>query len=285
MHGSEFVLTLVALALYMAASVLAIMGLLRPSPGADRRVLVLAACAALPLVIVLLQHGLAAGHVRAISRFEAFSIYGIVLTGAYLLICVKRPRMRGMAALVIPYVTVMLILGMPAIQAEAVLAPSVQSIWLKLHIVSAFLGYASFSLAGVMAVAYLVQDRNLKGRNTGVLATRLPALETLDRMMSAPVAIAFLMLTISIVLGVLLVRVSGGGDEWVTDPKVVSTVLTWCIFAVLVHMRAWANQHGRRVALVIIMGVLCLLFGFVGVHVVATSVHDYLHVGGAVNPP
>ncbi len=280
MWETETNLTLVGIALYTLASVLAVTALLRPSRRIERWALVLAACGAVPLLLVMVLHGFRAGHVRALSRFEAFVVYGVFLTVAYLVMCARRPRASGLSTFVIPYVTVVLILGLPAIRSDAVLAPQIQNSWLKMHIVTAFLGYASFSLAAVMALAYLLQDRNLKRKDFGALTTRLPALETLDRLMSVQVGIAFLMLTVSIVLGVLLVRLTGGGEEWVTDPKVVATVLTWCVFAALVHMRAWANRHGRRLALVILMGLLCLLFAFIGVHVVAHSVHDYLQVGG-----
>ena len=62
------------------------------------------------------------------------------------------------------------------------------------------------ALAGLLAVGYLIQDRNLKRRAFGGLTSRLPALEAMDRLMSIQVGVAFLMLTVSIVLGVLLVR-------------------------------------------------------------------------------
>ncbi|MCE9616662.1 MAG: cytochrome c biogenesis protein [Lentisphaerae bacterium] len=284
MWGTESILTLVGIALYAAASTLAVAALLRASRRVENSSLLLAAAGAIPFLIVLLFHGMKAGHMRPLTRFEAFSVYSVFLTAAYLFSCVKRNRLRGLAAIVVPYITFVLILGLPVERSEVVLAPKVQNIWLRIHIVSAFIGYASFSLAGLLAVAYLIQDRNLKRRRFGGLTTRLPALETMDRLMSIQVGVAFLMLTVSIVLGVLLVRLTGGGGEWVTDPKVVATVLTWCVFAILVHMRAWANRHGRRVAFVIIMGVLCLLFTFVGVQVISDSVHDYLMVGAGKAP-
>lgn len=283
--GPEAVLTLLGLALYTAASVVALLAMLSHASRAERAVLVLLAFAVAPIALVLVLHGLQAGHVRALTRFEAFSSYVLVITAVYLVFCMRQRRTGGLSAILVPYLTVVLILGLPALRSEAVLAPGVQSIWLKLHIASAFVGYACFSLAGVLAVAYLLQDRNLKLKRIGPLSERLPPLETLDRLMSVQVGVAFLMLTLSIMLGVLLIRLSGGGEEWVTDPKVVATVATWCVFAILVHMRTWAQHRGRRVALVIIMGLLCLLFAFYGVHVVAKSVHDYVMVGPGATPP
>jgi len=280
MLDSRTILTLGGIGLYVAASVPALLGLVRPSQRGTRWMVMLLTAGALSLLLVLGLRGMAEGHVRALSRFEAFTAYALVITFAFLVIRHRRGRLDGIAAIVVPYVTVVLILGLPALHTRMVLAPPIQNIWLVVHIATAFLAYACFSLAGIMAILYLVQDRNLKRGHSGVLLRRLPPLETLDRLMSVQVAIAFLMLTVAILLGILLVRLSGGGEEWLTDPKVVATVVTWCLFALLVHMRSGANRHGRRVAFVIIMGLVCLAYAFVGVPTVANSLHSFLKVGG-----
>ena len=76
-------------------------------------------------------------------------------------------------------------------------------------------------------------------------------------------------------LGITMVWQNGGGEEWLTDPKIGATVLTWILFAILVHMRSGAGRHGRNLAVVTIAGLLCLLFAFVGVHLVTDSVHGF----------
>ena len=99
-------------------------------------------------------------------------------------------------------------------------------------------------------------------------------------MMFRLVGFAFLLLTVSLVLGVYLVHESGSGRKWMTDPKIIATLVTWALYAVLVHMRANAGRHGMRLALVTLVGLVFVLFSMVGVHLFADSVHGFIRIGG-----
>jgi ABC-type uncharacterized transport system permease subunit len=134
-------------------------------------------------------------------------------------------------------------------------------------------------------VAYLVQDYNMKQKKFGPVWERLPSLETLDHLMSRLVGMAFLLLTLSVVLGCGLVHRAGGGDRWITDPKVAAVAAVWILFAVLVHMRASADRHGRGVAILTVAGLAVVLFAFIGVHFVADSLHAFLSVRGGMGGP
>jgi ABC-type transport system involved in cytochrome c biogenesis permease subunit len=107
----------------------------------------------------------------------------------------------------------------------------------------------------------------------------------MDHVMSRLIGVSFLLLTISILTGVVLIRRIGGGEEWIVDPKVVATFILWLVLAVFVHMRASSGRHGRGIALVAVFGLGCLLFAFIGVHLVAPSVHSFIQVSlGAGGP-
>jgi ABC-type transport system involved in cytochrome c biogenesis permease subunit len=84
------------------------------------------------------------------------------------------------------------------------------------------------------------------------------------------------MLTISIVAGAVMLHLSGNAQAWLTDPKIAATAAMWIAYAVLMHMRTSADRHGRRLALATIVGLFFLLFTFVGVHLIAESIHDFV---------
>lgn len=269
----ELALIVIGISLYGLASAAAIGSSVRPALITEQGVRVLLGAGAAFLLTVLLLHGIHSGGIPAFSRFDAMSCYTVAATAAYLQMA-RKHRTRGITILVAPYLTVMLVLAVSAGHGGAARVPSVHGVWLGLHILAAFVSYALFSLAGIIAVAYVIQDRNLKLKRITNL-DRLPALETLDRLMSHQVGIAFLILTVSIILGFVLVRMTGGGERWLTDPKVASTVVTWAVYAVLVHMRASSGRHGKGLALVTIFGLCCVLFAFIGVHAVADSIHTF----------
>jgi ABC-type transport system involved in cytochrome c biogenesis permease subunit len=282
--GIETVLAVGATTLYGAASVLAVLSLVRPGARRERGALLLLAGGALPLLAVLVIRGIRAGCIPSFGWFDALACYTMAATGVYLFTMARRYT-PGIAGLIIPYLTAILLCGTPALRPEVGPPPSAQGLWLALHVVAAFTAYAVFTLGSVLAAAYLVQDHNLKHKYFGAVWERLPSLEALDHLMSRLMGLAFLLLSVSIILGFVLVHRTGGGDEWFTDPKVAATLATWVLFAVLVHMRASADRHGRGVALVTVAGLACLLFAFVGVHLIADSVHAFLQIRMGLTGP
>jgi ABC-type transport system involved in cytochrome c biogenesis permease subunit len=79
------------------------------------------------------------------------------------------------------------------------LVPALQSWWMKIHVPANFIGYGTFALAAMVAMAYLLKSK-------GYLEDRLPALEVDDVMYKA-IAVGFAFFTIATILGAL-----GGGS-------------------------------------------------------------------------
>jgi ABC-type uncharacterized transport system permease subunit len=274
-------LTIVALSggCYLAATLLAVAVPREPRPARERAVLSLMGAGALLLGAVLLRRCMQAGGLPVFTRFEALACYAIALSATYLILLLpgRRP-LHGIHVLILPYTALLLACGFPALADPTPAPPPPQGAWVVLHVVAGFAAYAVFTLLSLLAFAYLVQDRNLKRKQFNALGQQLPSLETLDRLMSRLAVVAFLLFTLAIILGFRLVLRSGGGAEWFTDPKVGASLATWIVFGVLVHLRANADRHGRGVALFALTGLACLLFSFLGVHLVADSVHAFLQL-------
>lgn len=273
------ILAVAGVVFFCAASILAVAGLLRTHPPAGGRPVVswLLGLGCASLLSMLVIQGMSTGRIVPLfNRFDAMAVYGVFLGIAGMCVLTSR-RTQGVMALLAPFVTILLIASLPAAGVKTEPIPhQVPGTTLVLHLVVAFAGYSLFSLASILGCAYLVQDHNLKHRNFGTVFERLPALETLDHLMSRLIGIAFLLLTVSLVLGFYLVYESGSGSEWFSDPKVVSTMVTWALCALLVHMCANVGQHGRRVALLTVIGLLFIMFSMVGIHQLANSIHDFV---------
>jgi ABC-type transport system involved in cytochrome c biogenesis permease subunit len=157
--------------------------------------------------------------------------------------------------------------------------PQVQGLWLDAHVVTALAGYALFTLACVLAVFYLVQDRNLKRKKFGRLFRGLPALETLDRLIGGQILHAFGAFSISIGLGIILAHVNHWRAAWLTDPKTMATGVTWLLYAILSYLRLSAGQHGRKVAIITILGFGLVLISFFGVNYFSAGMHRFALAG------
>jgi ABC-type transport system involved in cytochrome c biogenesis permease subunit len=55
---------------------------------------------------------------------------------------------------------------------------------MKIHVPANFIGYGTFAIAAMVAIAYLLKAKN-------ILADRLPSLELLDDVMYKAIAISF----------------------------------------------------------------------------------------------
>lgn len=279
----EVVLAVVGLLLYGAASVLAVASLVRAGVRHDRPALALFVAGALCLLAVILIRLFRVGVVPSFTRFDGLACYAVAMSAVYLLVNTRRAT-RGIAGLLFPFLALVVLGAVTAVGMTAGASPELQSPWLVFHVFAGYAAYAVSSLASLYAAAYLMQDHNLKHKCFGPVWEKLPSLERLDLVMSRLVGLAFLLLTVSAVLGGMLVHRSGGSESWLTDPKVAAVAALWILFAVLVHMRAHAGRHGRGVAILTVAGLVFVLFAFVGVHLVSDTVHAFLVLRAGSGP-
>lgn len=142
---------------------------------------------------------------------------------------------------------------------------------LPVHIAIALLGVATFALAAGVGLMYVVMERQVKGKNFGLLFSRLPPLQVLDELNRWLVVLGFIALSVTLATGALFDTTSG----WHWDPKRIATLIGWGLFAVVVSARVLAGWRGRRVAFVTMAGFAILLISFL-------SSYDPGRFGGGV---
>jgi cytochrome c-type biogenesis protein CcsB len=147
------------------------------------------------------------------------------------------------------------------------LMPALKSNWLLIHVVTAFLGYAAFALACGAAILYLVQERRPR--------PSLPSQTLLDRLMYRAIILGFLLLTLGILTGAVWAE-TAWGRYWSWDPKETWSLITWLIYATLLHARLLKGWQGRRIAWLAVLGFMAVLFTYLGVSFLLSGLHSYL---------
>jgi len=155
------------------------------------------------------------------------------------------------------------------------LSPVLQSYWLGIHTVLAFLGNAAFAMAFGIGLMYLVQEHYVKSKHLGGLFERLPSLQTLDEINYRLITIGFPLLTLAIITGVLWAE-SAWGSYWNWDPREVWSLITWFIYAIVLHARLIAGWRGKKAALLSIIGFLTILIAFFGIKLLQKGLHVFL---------
>jgi len=148
------------------------------------------------------------------------------------------------------------------------LMPALKSNWLLIHVLTCFIGYAAFALAFGAALLYLWQTRRSR-------AFPLAPPVELDRLMYRAVALGFLFLSVGILTGAVWAD-SAWGRYWSWDPKETWSLITWFIYAGLLHARLVKGWQGRRIAWLAILGFAAVLFTYLGVSFLLPGLHSYL---------
>ena len=120
--------------------------------------------------------------------------------------------------------------------------------WGAIHGTLILLAAVGVSVGFLASVMYLVQARRLRNKvNPGRVVPML-SLERLENMNRRALNIAFPLLTVGLLVGILLRQGHGLGGDWLSL-KVLSTAGLWVVFLVLVYLRYGAHVPPRRLAL------------------------------------
>ena len=140
--------------------------------------------------------------------------------------------------------------------------PVVHGILLLMAAVGACVGF-------VASVMYLVQAHRLKVKLPPRKGLRLLSLERLEAMIRHAIVTCFPLLTAGLLTGVaLLVPRFGQIESWL-DPRIVSTIVLWVVFALLLYLRYGYHLRARRVALLTIVAFVLLVCTLAASHTVA----------------
>lgn len=152
------------------------------------------------------------------------------------------------------------------------LVPALKSNWLIAHVITCFFGYAAFALAFGLSLMYLLKKLDRRERNTLFLKI-IPDSSLLDELSYQMVVIGFLMLTLGIITGSVWAH-SAWGSYWSWDPKETWSLITWLVYAALLHSRMVRGWKGNKLAAFSIIGFCCVLFTYFGVNYLA-GLHSY----------
>jgi len=125
-------------------------------------------------------------------------------------------------------------------------SPVMHKGWLFTHIALIFTGYAALVLSFVASLLYLIQERSLKSKKTGILS-RLPALEVIDEMGYRSLLIGFPFMTLGLLAGTVVAQATYGRVDFL-DPKIFLSILMWAVYLVMLYTRWTAGWRGRRAA-------------------------------------
>jgi ABC-type transport system involved in cytochrome c biogenesis permease subunit len=274
-------LNFLPLTLYAAAVVVYAIHFAKREPSVGRASTTLLLVGVLAHTFVIGMQTMEVRHVPFANPSRAVSTFVWLLALSYLYLEITADE-RAMGVFILPVMVGLQVI--PAVYPGVERAdPVLDSPWFWVHVASLLFAYASFALAAVLGVTYMLQFKEIKKKHLGFFYTRLPSLSILDAMNLRAVVVGWAFLTVGVVVGLIWTaqaRVVAPGDPnlqamWVGDPKVFIALVTWAIYSFALVSRRTLGWSGRRAAWLSALGFVVVLLNFLPVSYFVETSHTF----------
>lgn len=218
------------------------------------------------------SYKLGIGHAPLANLYESLIFFALVIVIIYLIIEQKyKYNLLGAFVTPLSFLAMAYASLSPHISDRIQpLIPALQSNWLIAHVITCFIGYAAFAISFGISFVCL---RKSNSQDSSLFFDRLPDSSILDELNHQMIMFGFLFLTAGIITGAVWAN-SAWGRYWGWDPKETWSLITWFIYATLLHARMMRGWNGKRIAGLSILGFLAVLFTYFGVNYLP-GLHSY----------
>jgi len=273
-------MNLVPLTLYAAAFVAYTWHFAQRDASVGRAATTLLVAAALTHTFVIGMQTMEAGTVPIAGATSAISMFVWLLALSYLYTEMTTDE-RAMGVFILP-----LLVALQAIPAfrpslERVgAAPVLRGPLFGVHVSSLLFAYASFALACVIGITYVLLFKEIKAKHLGFFYARLPSLQVLDRMNQRAIMIGWIFLTVGIVAGAVWAGTYAGPDPRVQamslqDPKIFVALVCWAVYSFELFAARRIGWGGRRAAYLSAIGFAIVMLNFVPISYFLTKSHNF----------
>jgi ABC-type transport system involved in cytochrome c biogenesis permease subunit len=274
-------MNVVPLVLYAIAMAAYLWHFARREPVVGRAATTMLVAAVLGHTFVVGMQTMDAGHVPVTNASSAISTFVWLLALAYLYIEMTTDE-RAMGAFILPLLVVLQIIPavVPGVEDRAEV---LQGPLFGIHVSSLLFAYASFALACVIGVTYVLLFKEIKAKHLGFFYARLPSLQVLDTMNQRAIVFGWIFLTIGMVVGAIWASQARGYaavDPRVQamslqDPKIAVAVVCWAIYSFEAFAARRLGWGGRKVAYLSALGFAIVLLNFVPISCFLPNSHNF----------
>ena len=269
------------LILYAAAGVAYAIHFARRDATVGRAATTLLLFGALVHTFVIGMQTMEVRHVPIANPSRAVSSFVWLLTLSYLYLELTTEE-RAMGVFILPVIIGLQLIPAiyPGMESQD---PVLDSPWFWVHVSSLLFAYASFGLAGILGLTYMLQFKEIKKKHLGYFYTRLPSLQILDAMNSRAVTIGWLFLTLGVAVGAVWMAQARGvapNDPNIKamsldDPKIFMALLTWGVYSFAVLARRTLGWTGRRAAWLSALGFAFAMLNLLPLNYFVTTSHTF----------
>jgi ABC-type transport system involved in cytochrome c biogenesis permease subunit len=265
--------------LYATAAAVYIAHFARREPRTGRMATAILGAALLSHTFLIGMQTMQAGYAPLVGTTAAISAFVWLLGLSYLYVELTTDE-RAMGAFVTTLLAALAIL--PALNPSVDPRPALlRSPLFTVHVLSMLVAYASFALAFVVGITYVLLFKEIKAKHLGFFYARLPSLQVLDVMNGRAVIVGWLFLTCGLAVGIVWAsQIAGSPDPraqamHTTDPKILIALICWVIYSFALIARRAIGWSGRRAAWLSAIGFVIVLLNFLPVGYFLTRSHNF----------
>ena len=271
--------SLLPLVLYVAAAAAYFVHFSRPDPRGGRLATALLGGAVLAPTFLIGMQTVEAGYAPLVGTTAAVSAFVWLLGLAYLYVELTTDE-RAMGVFVTVLLAALMIL--PALNPETEARPALlRSPLFTVHVLAMLFAYASFALAFVLGITYVLLFKEIKAKHLGFFYTRLPSLQTLDKMNGRAIIVGWVFLSAGLLIGGVWASQIGGSTDpraqamGIADPKILFALLSWGTYTFALFARRTIGWSGRRAAWLSAIAFVIVLLNLLPVGYFLTRSHNF----------
>jgi len=212
-------------------------------------------------------------HPPITNVFEIFTILSFAITFSYFTLELLTD-IRGTGPFIIIFSVVFQVLSTIFIRDLMDVKEVLRSNLLGFHVFSALLGYSGITISAVYGFLYLTLYKEIKLNKFGLIFNRLPNLETLERLSFYSAVIGFVLLTVTIIIGMVWLPKAFPNFR-ITDPKLVGTSMVWILYGIGILSKTFGKWRGKKVVTLSIIGFVLAIMSTMVTNFLSLSFHSF----------
>jgi cytochrome c-type biogenesis protein CcsB len=214
------------------------------------------------------------GHLPIRGPYECITFSAGMIVLMYLVLEATM-KTKAFGAFVLPCVSVMMIYATLNSGIDSRIQPMpevLQGNYINYHLSSCFVGYAAFTISWAASILFLINSAHLITATNALKKIFIPS-DILDDISYKMIAIGFIMFSIMLVTGMFRSKIVWG-RYWEWDPVQTWSLLTWIVYAVILHGRyTWKWRGGITATFSIIGFGLSIVSFLIGAGFASPSLH------------
>ena len=206
------------------------------------------------------------------SLFGALTTFVLLFSIIYLLIEFGVSD-RSFGIFVLSLVLLLQIAASIFINPDGFSSPLLEDVIYEIHVISLIISYSAFALGAITAVMHLLLAKKIKNQELDIVYHRLPTLQFLQQVGILAVYFGFVFLTVGIALGFFNASQVPEADISISDPKIVSVIITWLIYGLFVLIHLLKKLTAKLSINLSLIGFITILFTFFVVNTLMKTFH------------